>query len=516
MFKQTRDEGPRAVRQARARSSTPKTRADIPTYVLIPAFIICELKTAFQIGFLIFLPFLIIDLVVSLDADVMGMMMLPPVFISLPFKILLFVLVDGWDLVTQSLVQSFHCMNQDVVINLAMHAMTLAHQGRDAAPARRASSSACWSSVFQAVTQIQEHDAHVHPEDPRAIAVVLVIAGPWMLEPDRRLHRAALAAAIPAGRGGNERRCSQQIGEQQLAGFILVLARVEPAVPARAALLVEDAARCARAASPPWRSRSGSRRSALHGQHVPARRGHARRPGARRSCSSASPSRSRSARCSPPSSVAGSLLDTLIGFSFGSLIDPITGNQSHVLSQLYALVGVLIFIAIGGDHWMIEGLARSYDLIPLAELPVARTRCVRRRRPRLRLDLRLGARARRARAARRADHRRRLGHRRPRVPQLNVFAVGFPAKIAVGLLVMGVSLPFVGGWIADQVQVSVSSALKPPRGLSAWPASAQRSRLPSAVTRRARRGRSRKLERHQRRGGAARRAVARSARSGPS
>ena len=86
----------------------PKTRADISTHVLIPAFILSELKTAFQIGFQIFLPFLIIDLVVSSTLMSMGMMMLPPVFISLPFKLLLFVLVDGWDLVTRSLVESFN------------------------------------------------------------------------------------------------------------------------------------------------------------------------------------------------------------------------------------------------------------------------------------------------------------------------------------------------------------------------------------------------------------------------
>lgn len=85
-----------------------KTRKDVPTQVLIPAFIISELKTAFQIGFLIFLPFLIIDLVVSSTLMAMGMMMLPPVFISLPFKILLFILVDGWNLICGSLVQSFH------------------------------------------------------------------------------------------------------------------------------------------------------------------------------------------------------------------------------------------------------------------------------------------------------------------------------------------------------------------------------------------------------------------------
>jgi flagellar biosynthesis protein FliP len=91
-----------------AKIKTPQTRAQIPTYVLIPAFIMSELKTAFEIGFLIFIPFLLIDLIVSSTLMSMGMIMLPPSFISLPFKILLFVLVDGWDLITTSLVKSFH------------------------------------------------------------------------------------------------------------------------------------------------------------------------------------------------------------------------------------------------------------------------------------------------------------------------------------------------------------------------------------------------------------------------
>jgi flagellar biosynthetic protein FliP len=91
-----------------AHAKPPKTRADVPTEVLIPAFIVSELKDAFQIGFLIFLPFLIIDLIVSSTLMSMGMIMLPPTFISLPFKVLLFVLVDGWDLVIKALVQSFH------------------------------------------------------------------------------------------------------------------------------------------------------------------------------------------------------------------------------------------------------------------------------------------------------------------------------------------------------------------------------------------------------------------------
>jgi len=106
MFKQV-DEEDLALFVRLADEDRPKTRADVPTHVLIPAFIISELKTAFQIGFLIFIPFLIIDMVVASTLMSMGMIMLPPVMISLPFKILLFVLVDGWGLTIKSLVESF-------------------------------------------------------------------------------------------------------------------------------------------------------------------------------------------------------------------------------------------------------------------------------------------------------------------------------------------------------------------------------------------------------------------------
>lgn len=85
----------------------PETVDDVPAYVLVPAFTISELKTAFQMGFVMFVPFLIIDLIVSSALLSMGMMMLPPVIVSLPFKILLFVLVDGWYLIIGSLVGSF-------------------------------------------------------------------------------------------------------------------------------------------------------------------------------------------------------------------------------------------------------------------------------------------------------------------------------------------------------------------------------------------------------------------------
>jgi flagellar biosynthetic protein FliP len=91
-----------------AHDKRPANREDISLTTLIPAFAISELKTAFQIGFMIYLPFLILDMVVASVLLSMGMMMLPPIMVSLPFKLLLFVLVDGWYLIVGSLVQSFH------------------------------------------------------------------------------------------------------------------------------------------------------------------------------------------------------------------------------------------------------------------------------------------------------------------------------------------------------------------------------------------------------------------------
>ncbi|HHV43431.1 MAG TPA: flagellar type III secretion system pore protein FliP [Firmicutes bacterium] len=80
---------------------------DVPTYVLVPAFMVSELRTAFQLGFLLFIPFLVIDMIVASTLMSMGMMMLPPVIISLPFKLLLFVLADGWNLVIRSLLLTY-------------------------------------------------------------------------------------------------------------------------------------------------------------------------------------------------------------------------------------------------------------------------------------------------------------------------------------------------------------------------------------------------------------------------
>jgi flagellar biosynthetic protein FliP len=107
MFKQTR---PRdiALFMKLAKLDRPRNRGDVPTYVLIPSFMISELKTAFQIGVYIFLPFVVIDLIVASILMSMGMIMLPPVMISLPLKLIVFILADGWHLLTWTVVQSFH------------------------------------------------------------------------------------------------------------------------------------------------------------------------------------------------------------------------------------------------------------------------------------------------------------------------------------------------------------------------------------------------------------------------
>jgi flagellar biosynthetic protein FliP len=90
-----------------AKRPKPDTLADVPTWVLIPAFVLHELTVAFKIGILLYIPFIIIDMVVASTLMSMGMIMLPPVMISTPFKLILFVLVDGWGLLTMKLVESF-------------------------------------------------------------------------------------------------------------------------------------------------------------------------------------------------------------------------------------------------------------------------------------------------------------------------------------------------------------------------------------------------------------------------
>lgn len=158
-------------------------------------------------------------------------------------------------------------------------------------------------------------------------------------------------------------------------------------------------------------------------------------------------------------SVAGSFLDTLIGFTYGGLVDPVTGNATAVLSQMYALVGVLILIAIGGDQLMIRGLARSYEIVPLLAMPSLNAMVAGAQAAFVGVflaALELAAPVVLAIVITDAA----FGIVSRAVPQMNVFAVGFPAKVGVGLLMVGASLPFAAGWMADELNASVTTALQ--------------------------------------------------------
>jgi flagellar biosynthetic protein FliR len=155
---------------------------------------------------------------------------------------------------------------------------------------------------------------------------------------------------------------------------------------------------------------------------------------------------------------AGAMIDVISGFSYGALINPMNGEQSAVISRIYSLVGTLIFLVIGGDAWTLRGLDRTFQLVPLTKGP--------------RLSSLVGG----------AEHvfsgvftaaleiaapvlvallitDVAFGVVSRVVPQLNVFAVGFPTKVAVTMLVVAASLPFFSNWLSEQLSVSVGAAL---------------------------------------------------------
>jgi flagellar biosynthetic protein FliR len=155
---------------------------------------------------------------------------------------------------------------------------------------------------------------------------------------------------------------------------------------------------------------------------------------------------------------AGSIIDVVSGFSYGSLINPISGETSAVMSRFYSLVGTMIFLVIGGDAWTLKGLGRTFQLVPLTDAPrlsslvggaeqvfsTIFTSAIEIAAPALAAllitDVAFGIVSR-------------------VVPQLNVFAVGFPTKVAVALLIVAASLPFVSNWISGQLSTSVGAAL---------------------------------------------------------
>ncbi|HWX46059.1 MAG TPA: flagellar biosynthetic protein FliR [Solirubrobacteraceae bacterium] len=155
---------------------------------------------------------------------------------------------------------------------------------------------------------------------------------------------------------------------------------------------------------------------------------------------------------------AGSLADLGAGFSYGGLIDPVNGNQGGALTHVYSLVGIAIFLIIGGEAWVLRGLSRTFQLVPLTSAPQITTLVAGAEQvfstlftsaleiaapvliALLITDVAFGVVSR-------------------VVPQLNVFAVGFPAKVAVAMLLVGASMPFVAGWISNQLSTSVGAAL---------------------------------------------------------
>lgn len=155
----------------------------VPMRILLPAYVTSELKTAFQIGFTIFIPFLIIDLVIASVLMALGMMMVPPATIALPFKLMLFVLVDGWQLLVGSLAQSFYSkrgkMTPESVMMMGTEAMKVALAL--AAPLLLvALVTGLIISILQAATQINEMTLSFIPKII-AVFIAIIIAGPWML-----------------------------------------------------------------------------------------------------------------------------------------------------------------------------------------------------------------------------------------------------------------------------------------------------------------------------------------------
>jgi flagellar biosynthesis protein FliR len=155
---------------------------------------------------------------------------------------------------------------------------------------------------------------------------------------------------------------------------------------------------------------------------------------------------------------AGGLTDIVSGFSFGATIDPINGNQGGVFSQLYALVGAAMFIAIGGDAWMLRGVSRTFTLVPLTKAPKLDSLVTGAEQAFASIfvsAIEVAAPALLALLITDVG----FGMVSRAVPQLNVFTVAFPLKVGVSLLVVAASLPFLGGWMSDQMVTSVGTAL---------------------------------------------------------
>ena len=155
---------------------------------------------------------------------------------------------------------------------------------------------------------------------------------------------------------------------------------------------------------------------------------------------------------------AGAFVDVISGFSYGALIDPLNGNPGGVLTSFYGLVGLGLFVAVGGDAWTLRGIARTLTLVPLTQAPqiASLTAGVETAFGSLFVSaLEVAAPALLALLVTDIT----FGMVSKVVPQMNLFAVGFPLKVGVALLVVGASLPFIGGFMSNQISSAVATAL---------------------------------------------------------
>ena len=239
-------------------------------------------------------------------------------------------------------------------------------------------------------------------------------------------------------------------GGAQVTGFFLVLARVSPLfvlaplfsskiIPARVRGIIAVALAI------------GLTPVAVHGQHVPTD------PLSVAGLMLATLAFAVSALLTAVQT-AGGLADIASGFSFGATVDPINGNQGGAFARLYMMIGTAMFIAIGGDAWMLRGISRTFKLVPLTKAPQITSlvngaeqafaqifvAAIEVAAPVL-LALLITDVA--------------FGMVSRAVPQLNVFSVALPLKVGVAMLVVAASLPFLGGWMSDQIYTSVGTAL---------------------------------------------------------
>jgi len=247
-----------------------------------------------------------------------------------------------------------------------------------------------------------------------------------------------------------------QFGPAKLTGFFLVLARVSPLfvlaplfsskmMPAKVRGMVAVALSL------------GLTGVATHGQHIPGQPLEVAALMAKELIVGAGFAFAVAAVLAAVQA-AGAFTDVVTGFSFGSMVDPVNGTQGGVVTQVYDLVGLMVFIAIGGDAWMLRGIGRTFDLVPLTRAPQINSLvggAVQSFTSIFTAALELAAPALLALVITDVA----LGMVSRVVPQLSVFAVGFPLKIGIGLLVVAATMPFIGGWLTDQLETSVAVAL---------------------------------------------------------